>query len=272
MDLSLSLGYQEQNDNKAIILTDDTPNYGTASLDIVTGVALLENTMYEIISYDVGDDFTATNFGALDNVVGTRFVTIESIVTGDLVIGLSEVREVTPRATEILTATLDTIFTGVTKTPVLKAPIDLAAVFGSLPPPWFNGQSELVYTITSELWGDGVDQLIVDGLYELKYDIGYKGSNSTQSGYGTHQKNQILDITILVYGQVKVAVYDKYRQIPAWCNCQDNEKLHEILEADLCGAYLVAIETSAFLAKTEELLNMLIVLDDMVKNGSKLYY
>ena len=75
-----------------------------------------------------------------------------------------------------------------------------------------------------------------------------------------------------MYGQVKVAVYDKYRQIPAWCNCKDDDAMFKIMETDLMGAYLTAIETSAYIAKTEELINMLIVLDDMVKNGSKLYY
>jgi len=124
----------------------------------------------------------------------------------------------------------------------------------------------MVYTITSDLLGTGTDALLEDGLYEIDYTVTYKGAG------GAETKVELLNTTLLVYGQVKAAVYDKLRQIPTWCNCQDSERLHEILEADLCGAYLSGIEASAYLAKTEELINMLIVLDDMVKNGSKIYY
>jgi len=260
MDLTMSLGYQEQNDNKAIILTD-TSNYNyTLVPNLVSGDPVVVNTLYEIVAQ------STTNFtlvGADNNNVGSRFVWTgipSNLGAGD------ELKQVTALVTEITAATLDTTVTGVSNTPQVKSQVDLYSEFGG---PWTD-ISELVYTITSDLLGDGADALLEDGLYALEYNVTYAGTD--QDAGQPNPITQLFEVTVLVYGQVKVAVYDKYRQIPAWCNCQDNDKLHEILETDLCGAYLTAIETSAYIAKTEELINMLIVLDDMVENGSKLYY
>jgi hypothetical protein len=259
----MSLGYQEQNDNKAIILTD-TSNYNyTLIPNLVSGDPVVANTLYEIVTAG------ATNFtlvGCTDNNPGSRFVW--SGITGALGAG-DELKQVTALVTEITAATLDTTITGVSNVATPASQIDLAAEFGSAtPPPIWTDVSQLVYTITSDLLGLGADIELPDGLYALEYNVSYTGTNQN----AVYSVTQLFEVTILVYGQVKVAVYDKYRQIPAWCNCQDNDALHKILETDLLGAYLVAIETSAFIAKTEELINMLIVLDDMVKNGSKLYY
>jgi hypothetical protein len=256
----MSLGYQEQNDNKAIILTD-TSNYNyTLVPNLVAGDVPVANTLYEIVTR-VTQDFTTK--GCTDNNVGSRFVYTGSPV----VLGVGdELKQVTALVTELTAATLDTTVTGVSNTAQPKSQVDLFAEFGG---PWTD-VSQLVYTITSQLLGDGTDELLEDGLYALEYNVTYVGTN--QDGAQPNPITQLLEVTVLVYGQVKVAVYDKYRQIPAWCNCQDNDALHKILETDLCGAYLTAIETSAYIAKTEELINMLIVLDDMVKNGSKLYY
>jgi len=258
MNLNLTLGYQEQNDNKAIILTDTTNNYNSAAItNLVDGDAIVDDTMYEIVTQAVLA-FNPT-YGAIDNNPLTRFVSIVAVPanlgTGD------ELKIVTPTVAEITALTLDTTFTGVANTPTALTQVDLLTEFGP-----FVDQSQMVYTITSDLLGTGTDALLEDGLYELDYNVTYKGDGASLT------KTELLNVTILVYGQVKAAVYDKLRQIPAWCNCQDNDKLHQILEADLCGAYLTGIEASAYLAKTEELINMLIVLDDMVENGSKLYY
>jgi len=261
MDLTLTLGYQEQNDNKAIILTD-TSNYNyTTTPNLGSGDDPTEDALYEIVTQNTID---FTSYGCANNSVGSRFVWTGAPITlgaGD------ELKQVTALVTEITGATLDTTVTGVSNTPQIKTQVDLFAEFGG---PWTD-ISELVYTITSILL-DGTSEadLLEDGLYALEYNVTYAGTD--QAGGSPNPITQLLEVTILVYGQVKVAVYDKYRQIPAWCNCQDNDKLHEILETDLLGAYLTAIETSAYIAKTEELINMLIVLDDMVKNGSKLYY
>ena len=263
MDLNLTLGYQEQNDNKAVILTDTTNNYNSVlATNLVSGDALVDQVLYEIVTQGTLD-FAAT-YGAVDNNVGTRFVA-DVAVPINLGAG-DELKTVTPTVEEITALTLDTVFTGVSGTATNLAQIDLIAEFGAAAPPYFTDQSQMVFTITSDLWGTGTDALLEDGLYDLTYNVTYQPTGSD------NPKTETLEVVILVYGQVKVAVYDKYRQIPAWCNCKDDEALHSILETDLCGAYLIAIENSAYLAKTEELINMLIVLDDMVKDGSKIYY
>ena len=258
MDLTLSLGYQQQNDNKAIILTD-TSNYDATVLpNLVATDATEEDVLYEIVTQNTID---FTTYGCLNNNVGSRFVwdgAGQTLGVGD------ELKQVTPNVREITALTLDTTVTGVSNTAQVKDQIDLYAL--NTGP--FTDQSELVYTITAALLGDEPDSLLEDGLYALEYNVTYDGEDQGVA----NPQTQLLEVTILVYGQVKVAVYDKYRQIPAWCNCKANDALQFILETDLCGAYLTAIETSAYIAKTEELINMLIVLDDMVKNGSKLYY
>jgi hypothetical protein len=267
-DLTMSLGYQEQNDNKAIVLTDTTVNYNTTILpNLVDGDTPIENALYEIVSQNATD--FAANYGAYDNLPGTRFVWDDTPI--ELSVG-DELKTVTPRVTEILSLTLDTTITGVSNVAVPADQVDLIAEFGAAVIPYFTDQSQLVYTITSDMLGTGTDALLEDGLYALEYKVGYKGQAADGTNFSDTEKIETFEVTVLVYGQVKVAVYDKYRQIPAWCNCEDQDALWKIMETDLLGAYLTAIETSAYIAKTEELINMLIVLDDMVKNGSKLYY
>ena len=245
MELTLSLSYQEQNDNKAIILTD-TSNLDDTDTNLTSGESLVVGDMYQIVSQSTLD---FTTQGAASNTPGTRFV---STGTGTLGAG-DEVTPVTPSASEITAATLDTIITGVDGVPVTKSQIDLFTVFGP-----FASQNDMVYTVTAALLGDTADSLLVDGLYELDYNI--------TSPIGTTN----LNVTILVYGQVKVATYEKLRNIPVLYMCQDGCPTAEISEADLCGAYLSGIENSAYIAKTEELLNMLIVLDNIIKNGSNI--
>ena len=108
-DLTMSLGYQEQNDNKAIILTDTTINYNTTyTPNLVSGDTPILNALYEIVSQNATD--FAANYGAYDNLPGTRFVWDDTPI--QLSVG-DELKTVTPRITEILSITLDTIITGV---------------------------------------------------------------------------------------------------------------------------------------------------------------
>lgn len=249
MDLSLSLRYQEQNDNKAIILTDTTTNFNDIAATTTTSVTA--GVMYQIA---VAGTYDFTTIGADDNVVGTRFVA-ESTVTLN---NGGTVYEVTPAISEIVGATLDIAVKDVTNTTTVKPQIDLLALFGP-----FASQDDMVYTITAAIMGDTSGSLLVDGLYTLTYII---ESQITTGAIRT----DTLTVTILVYGQVKVATYQKLRQIPSWYMCNDGRVKSEISEADLCGAYLTGIENSAYIAKTEELINMLIQLDSIIKNGSNI--
>ena len=255
----MSLGYQEQNDNKAIVLTD-TSNYDyTLIPNLVAPSNVIVSTLYEIVNNN-GNAAFFIGIGAANGANGERFICTSTTALN----GAMEVKQVTAKVTEITAITLDTTITGTNLSPTVKDQVDLYAL-NSGP---FTDVSELVFTITAELLGDTADSLLIDGLYALEYNVTYTGEDQL----GATTVTQLFEVIILVYGQVKVAVYDKYRQIPAWCNCKDDDALHQIMETDLCGAYLVAIENSAFIAKTEELLNMLIVLEDMVENGSKIYY
>lgn len=252
MDLTLSLSYQEQNDNLAIVLTD-TSNINSSDTRLVSGNSLVIGDMYEIVS-QATLDFTAN--GSDSNVAGSRFY---ATVAGTLGVG-DEVIPVTPKATEITAATLNTKITTPSAAAVIKSTVDLYAEFATPP---FGSQNDMVYTITSALLGDSPDTLLLDGLYELDYAL-----TATAPNGGT--KNYALNVTILVYGQVKVATYEKLRNISTLYMCKDGAVKEDIAEADLCGAYLSSIENSAYVAKTEELLNMLTVLDDLIKNDSNL--
>jgi hypothetical protein len=250
MALNLSLSYQEQNDNKAIILTDTTDDFSTDGLVVTAGYVIVSDQMYEIVSQAV-IDFTTQ--GAPDNVAGTRFV-----ATGGPTLGAGDsLMLVQPTPAEISAATLDTTITGVSGVATVKSQVNLYTQFGP-----FATQSAMVYTITAALLGDAAGSLLVDGLYALTYKLTYAGDGVINS------RTDTLNVTILVYGQVKVATYQKLRQIPVSYACQDGTIKPVINEADLCGAYLSGIENSAYVAKTEELLNMLVVLDNIILNGS----
>lgn len=247
MDLTLSLRYQEQNDNKAIILTDTTTNYATVgttpTVDITAGV------MYQIA---VAGTYNFIALGAVDNNVGTRFVATASATVN---LGGS-VYEVTPAISEIVALTLDVTILDKNSVTTSKGTIDLLTEFG-VP----VTQADMVYTIDADLLGDTVDSLLDDGLYTLVYTV------TSQIGAGDLRVDT-LTVTILVYGQVKVATYQKLRQIPTSYMCHDGRARADISEADLCGAFLTGIENSAYVAKTEELLAMLIELERILLNGS----
>jgi hypothetical protein len=251
MNLTLALRYQEQNNNKAIILTDITSNYDSKSDSTVTTVEL--DKMYEIA---ISGTYDFTALGAANNNVGTRFVS-----NGDSIIDNGgSVYEVTPKVTEIERIILAVTVKDKTGVMDTKDTVDLFSEFDGP----FTDQDEMIFTVTSAMLGDTADSLLVDGLYALTYTV-----MSRVGGTGNYQTDT-LTVTILVYGQVKVAVYEKLRNLSTTYMCSDNRTKTNIAEADLCAAYLTCIENSAYLAKTEELLNMLNVLSNMVLNGSNI--
>lgn len=251
MNLTLALRYQEQNDNKAIILTDITSDFDYKSSSTTTLVTV--DQMYEIA---VSGTFDFTALGAANNNVGTRFVAN----AGAVVDNNGEVYAVTPKVTEIVGVSLAVSVMDVSGTVSVKDTVDLFAEFSGP----FADQNSMIFTVTAAMLGDTADSLLVDGLYSLTYTI-----ISRVGGVGTFQTDT-LSVTILMYGRVKVAVYEKLRQIPVSYMFNDGRAVPQISEADLCAAYLTGIEKSAYLAKTEELLNMLTVLNNMVTNGSNI--
>ena len=253
MDFTLSLSYQEQNDNKAIVLTD-TSNVNDSDTNLEAGDALVVNEMYEIVTD--GGNTTFTTSGSDSAVAGSRFFATVATALG----AGDECTPVTPKATEISAGTLDVTVTNAAGAEDIKTQVNLYSEFATPP---FGSQNEMVYTITAALLGDTADSLLVDGLYELDYSLTADGPNGGSIDFD-------LNVTILVYGQVKVATYEKLRNISTLYMCKDGAMKSDIAEADLCGAYLSSIENSAYIAKTEELLNMLTVLDNIIKNGSNI--
>ena len=137
MDLTLSLSYQEQNDNKALVLTD-TSNWNEEGDHLIEAQDLVVGTMYEIVSRTTFD-FTSTS-GSTSNNVGSRFVALDTGTLG----ASDEVMEVTPKVTEITSATLDTTITDTSYEATDKSQVNLVTEFGNGSPPEFDTTADLV--------------------------------------------------------------------------------------------------------------------------------
>lgn len=146
----------------------------------------------------------------------------------------------------IATATLDVTVNKSDGTTDVKSQVDLKATFGP-----FVTQADMLYTITAAMLGDTAGSLLEDGVYDLEYKI----------------DGDTLNVSVLVCGQIKVLVYDKLRLIPTNYMCNDARNKDNINEADLCGAYLSALEASDTSDK-EKIASMLTVLQNIVLDGS----
>ena len=254
MDLTLSLSYEEQNDNKAIILTD-TGNYGQSGDTLSAGDKLVVGTLYQIQTVGSGSTAFSTS-GSSADTVGYRFIATAATTlnTGDSCI------EVTPYASEITAADISIIITDSTGTASSTYTVDLYSEFGP-----FVSQADLKYTLDDSYFDGSNGDELTDGIYAMTYGITYQGTN--QSGSTTADADD-LEVTALVYGVVKVKVYDKLRQITTSYQCKDCDTKRTILEADFAFAYLEGIEKSAYTGKTEELVLMLSTLESILNNGS----
>jgi len=166
----------------------------------------------------------------------------------------------------ITTLTLDIDITDAGGTTTTYDQIDLATDFGPL-----ADRGDLVFAITSDLLlvsgvalGLVTDEL-PDGLYDLIYTV--------DEGLGTED---IHTETALVYGVVKVLVYEKLRVLPNQYLSKDCIT-REIQETTLSGTYLTALESTSsdqtiIAAKSEEILGMLGTLNSIVVNGSTIVW
>jgi len=261
MDLTLSLSYIEQNDNKAIVLTD-TSNYGQfgygssspTTPPLYPGNHLEVGKLYQIQTDGGHNTFSLS--GCSDDIVGHRFIATNStpLQAGDCCI------EVTPYAGEITACTLDVSITNSSNTTTSYDQVDLYSIFGP-----FSSQDDLEYTLDKSYFGGSNGDELVDGIYSLKYNVTYKGTN--QSGSTTASATE-LDQDVLVYGVVKNSVYDKLRQLPIAYDCKDCDVNTVIKEGDFVAAYLSAIEKAAYVSKGEELIIMLSTLESILNNSS----
>ena len=140
----------------------------------------------------------------------------------------------------------------------------------------FTDASDLVFEMNSShllsggtALGDSDDEL-PDGLWAIDYRIVDADYNSETNGLSTAD-NYIVDTFYLIYGVVKASVYDKLRQIPTDYMCNNCDS-REIMEAIFMYGYLKGIETSAYVAKQEELIIMLATLESIVRDGSTIIW
>jgi hypothetical protein len=123
-------------------------------------------------------------------------------------------------------------------------------------------QAELVFTIdASDLKISGVssgtnNDVLIDGIYEFKYIL--------NSGLPTSTS---LDDFNLIEGNVRNGVYEAMRRIPTWYMCDDCRS-KEIMDAIFAYGYLNSMRAGGYVAKTEELLSQLYVLERLLSYGS----
>ena len=138
--------------------------------------------------------------------------------------------------------------------------IDLFTEFGT-----FATMDDMVFTIDCTLLkvstiaiGDATDEL-PDGTWDITY---------TLIDVNTPANNVVYNNVILIYGVVKNEVYEKLRSIISKYDNAEWLDDHATREAMFAYSYLIAIEASAVVAKEEELLNSLSVLERLITNGS----
>lgn len=135
--------------------------------------------------------------------------------------------------------------------------IDLYDSFGP-----FTQLSNLLFTVDRSTLVIGAvplgtaNETLPDGLYYVTYivDRGLAGETS-------------LEYVMFVDGNVRNSVYNKLRTIPTSYMCS-NCSNKDINDAIFAFAYLKALESTAYVAKTEELLNGLSILERLVIYGS----
>lgn len=123
-------------------------------------------------------------------------------------------------------------------------------------------QAELVYMLdASDLSESGTPlgtntDVLPDGIYEFVYTL--------DNGLLTVQ---ILDEFVLMEGNVRNQVYDALRKIPTLYD-SDSCKSKEIMDAIFAYGYLNSMRAGGYVAKTEELLSQLYVLERLLSYGS----
>jgi hypothetical protein len=132
--------------------------------------------------------------------------------------------------------------------------IELAGPFATV--------ADLVFDIDcSMLLLDGVasgtvDSEFSDGIYTFTYVYDY--------GLGTIVSTSA---AALLEGRVRNTIYELYRTMPVTYNCKDC-KTKEILDIVFAKAYYSAMIASAYVAREDELMDMLAVIERLITHGS----
>jgi len=163
----------------------------------------------------------------------------------------------TPTVAGITTLTLDLTITTSDGVATEYDQIDLVAEFGPL-----ALEADLVFPLDATyIQEDGVaigtasDEL-PDGIYEFTYIL--------DDGLATDSE---LNEHVLIEGIVRNGVYDALRTIPVLYNCNEC-KSKEIMDAIFAYGYLNSMRAGGYVAKSEELLSQLYVLERLLNYGS----
>ena len=129
----------------------------------------------------------------------------------------------------------------------------------------FASQADLVFelnynNILSNGQGIDNDQILPDGIWDITYKVQHYSA-------GTWSDIDVKTFSVLVYGDVRIKVYNRLRQV-AQGLIYDNCTSRSIQESLLYYTLLKSIEKSAFVARKEELLSMLETLERLLLNGS----
>jgi hypothetical protein len=136
--------------------------------------------------------------------------------------------------------------------------IDLLDTFGP-----FATQTDMVFLLTTDmLFLSGAeysadDDHFPDGIYTFQYvvDVSLPSADSFTD-------------SVLIDGVVRNKVYDLLRQMPKLYYCKDC-KTKETMDIIFCYGLLNALEAGAYVAKHEEIINQLCVLERTVAGGSR---
>lgn len=165
----------------------------------------------------------------------------------------------TPAVGSITTLTLDVSITVSDKTETVYDQIDLVAL-NSLS--GASTQADLIFRLdASKFEVDGVamgtaSDVLPDGIYEFTYTL--------DEGLATES---VLNEFVLIEGNVRNGVYEALRAIPTLYECNEC-KSKEIMDAIFSYGYLNSIRAGGYVAKTEELLDQLYVLERLLDYGS----
>jgi len=163
----------------------------------------------------------------------------------------------TPTVPGITTLTLDVEITTSDNTITVYDQIDLLSEFGP-----FASQDEMVFTLDASLLeesgvalGTAAD-VLPDGIYKFTYTL--------DDGEATDSE---LEEYVLLEGNVRNDVYDALRTIPILYTCAEC-KSKQIMDAIFAYGYLNSIRAGGYVAKTEELISQLYVLERLLSYGS----
>jgi hypothetical protein len=157
---------------------------------------------------------------------------------------------------EVTTLTLDVEITTSDNVTKVYNPINLITVYPTT-------QADLVFQLDAtdlvETGGSALGtaaDVFPDGIYKFTYSLDV-----------TLSSESILQTYVLIEGNVRNSVYEAMRTIPTLYMCNEC-KSKQILDAIFAYGYLNAMRAGGYVAKTEELISQLYVLERLLNYGS----